>query len=178
MHRTRETGYSLIELVVTVAIVAILAAVAFPNFRDVLRSNRVSTASNEMVASLSLARVEALRSPGGAGLCASANGTTCGTDWNAGWIVWIDRNGNGQPDLGANPERILKFVQGRGALQIAAGGGVGTLLFDRRGRIRNVSSATISVSPKDECPAGLNLVRTLSLTAAGQVHVAKGNCPT
>lgn len=176
MHRAREAGYSLIELVVVVAVVAILAAVAFPNFRDVLRSNRVGSASNEMVASLSLARVEALRSPGGAGLCASANGTTCGSDWNAGWMVWVDTNGNGDPDLGANPERVLKFVQGRDTLEVTADGGVDTLLFDRRGRVRGSTGATITISPKDECPAGLDLVRELTMTAAGQVHVEKEAC--
>ena len=176
MHRARETGYSLIELAVTVAVVAILAAVAFPNFRDVLRSNRVGTASNEMVASLSLARVEALRSPGGAGVCASANGTTCGSDWNTGWIVWIDTNGNGQPD--SSTERILKFVQGRGTLEVEAEDGVGTLLFDRRGRVSNVADAKITISPKDECPTGADLVRALTMTAAGQVHVTKEACGT
>ncbi|MCA0392918.1 MAG: GspH/FimT family pseudopilin [Proteobacteria bacterium] len=175
MHRARETGYSLVELAVTVAVVAIVAAVAFPNFQNVIRSNRVSTASNELVASLSLARVEALRSPGGAGLCASADGTTCGTNWNAGWMVWINADNNDTP-AGTPEERVLKFVQGRGLLTVTADGGVGTLMFDRRGRIRAGTDVLITISPSDACPAGSQLVRDLTMTAAGQVHVTKRNC--
>lgn len=175
MRRSRETGYSLIELAVTLTVVAIVAAVAFPNFQNVLRSNRVSTASNELVASLSLARVEALRSPRGAGLCASADGASCGDDWNAGWIVWIDADGDGEPS-GTPEERVLKFVQGRGTLNVVAADGVDTLLFDRRGRNRDGTDTTITIAPNDVCPEGMDLIRELTMTAAGQVHVAKEEC--
>ena len=172
MRRARETGYSLIELAVTVAVVAILAAVAFPNFRDVLRSNRVGTASNELVASLSLARVEALRSPRGAGMCASADGATCGDDWNAGWIVWSEAGDNEEP--GGTNDLVLKYVQGRGNLSVTADAGDGTFFFDRRGR--SGIEATITVAPADECPDGAELVRELHMTAAGQVHTARKEC--
>src|SRR5690606_41492187 len=102
MRWSRNSGFSIVELAVTVAVVAIVAAIAFPNFQSVIRSNRVASSSNELTASLSLARVEALRSPGGAGLCASSDGAACGTDWNAGWMAWVDTNGVGRA-TGAPP---------------------------------------------------------------------------
>jgi len=172
MRRARESGFSLVELAVTVAVVAIVAAIAFPNFQDVLRSNRVASASNELVASLSLARVEALRSPGGAGLCASANGTSCGEDWNAGWMVWVNADSNDEP--GGTDDRVLKFVQGRGNLSVTADADDGKLMFDRRGRPG--ASATITIVPSDQCPEGAGLVRELTVTPVGQVHVAKKEC--
>ena len=61
---------------------------------------------------------------------------------------------------------------------IEAEDGVGTLLFDRRGRVSNVADAKITISPKDECPTGADLVRALTMTAAGQVHVTKEACGT
>ena len=176
MRGFRSGGCTLVELMVTVAVVAIVSVVAYPNFQSVLRSNRVATASNELVSSLSLARVEALRSPGGAGVCASADGQTCGTDWNAGWMVWVDTNGNGERDTGTPPERIVKYVQGRANASIAESGGQAKFVFDRRGRLTTGSAATISVQPRDACPSGSDFVRQLTLSAAGQVRVAKQNC--
>jgi len=176
MRGLRSRGFTLVELMVTVAVVAIVSVVAYPNFQGVLRSNRVATASNELVSSLSLARVEALRSPGGAGVCASADGASCGTDWNTGWMVWIDSNGNGERDTGSTPERVVKYVQGRGNASIAESDGAAKFLFDRRGRLTAGSAATLSVQPGDACPAGSDFVRELTLSVAGQVRVAKKNC--
>lgn len=176
MGRSQESGFSIVELAVTVAIVAIVAAVAFPNFQTVLRTNRVASSSNELASSLSLARIEAMRSPGGAGLCASSDGSACGTDWNAGWMIWVDNNGNGDRDTGTTPERVVRFVQGRANLGVAETGTTGKVLFDRRGRIRSGTAATINLRPSDACPSGENLVRTLTVSAAGQVRVAKNNC--
>lgn len=175
MRRSRQGGFSLVELAVTVAVVAIIAAIAFPNFQDVLRSNRVASSSNELAAAISLARVEALRSPGGAGLCASADGSACGTDWNAGWMVWVDSNGNGQRDVGASPERVVKVARG-GALTVTETGATGKLLFDRRGRVKAGTASTLTLAPSNGCPTGSPLVRELSVSAAGQVRVLKKAC--
>lgn len=177
MRRSRNSGFSIVELAVTVAVVAIVAAIAFPNFQSVLRSNRVGSSSNELTASLSLARVEALRSPGGAGLCASADGSACGTDWNAGWMVWVDTNGDGQRNVGATPERVVRVVRARPNLNLADSGSTGKILFDRRGRVKAGTGSTLTLSPSDACPAGTELVRELSVSAAGQVRATKKNCP-
>ena len=54
-------GFTLIELMVTIAVVAILTTVAVPGFRDLIRNNRVTTQTNEVVSALNFARTEAIK---------------------------------------------------------------------------------------------------------------------
>jgi type IV fimbrial biogenesis protein FimT len=95
-------GLSLVELLVTVAIVAVLAAVATPSFVSTVRSARLSTAANEFLTALRLARSEALRRGGRVAMCRSADGATCADSggWEQGWILFHDLNHNGLPDSG------------------------------------------------------------------------------
>lgn len=173
----RCRGFSLIELMVTVAIVAILVAIGLPSFQSSMRSNRVATGTNELMASFSLARTEAIRSPGGAAICSTQNGNACGGDWNDGWMVWVDMDGDGLP-TGAD-DRVLRYTQGKQRLdvQIDAPGGAAeavTIRFDNRGR-RIGQLRTLSLEPED-CPAGQELVRNLELGATGQVTIIKEAC--
>src|SRR5690554_2596394 len=105
----RQRGFSLIELMVTVAIVANLVAIGLPSFQSSMRSNRVATGTNELMASFALARTEASRSPGGAAICSTENGTACGGGWNDGWMVWIDMDGDGLPTC--DDDRILRYIE-------------------------------------------------------------------
>lgn len=173
--RRGDSGFSMVELMVTVAIVAILAAIAFPSFESSLRSNSVATASNELNGGLALARSEALRNPAGAFICSSTNGTTCGGDWNDGWIVWSDINGDGALTAA---DRVLRYVVSNDRLTTtatAAGPGATTSLrFDRRGRLLG-GGRTITMQPAS-CPAGVELVRQFSVLPTGQVTVLRSAC--
>ncbi|MCU0755725.1 MAG: GspH/FimT family pseudopilin [Xanthomonadales bacterium] len=107
MRRTSQRGFTVIELMITVALAAVLLAVALPNFSDALVRSRVAGAADELQSALSLARAEALKLKLPVTLCARATGTTCntGTSWNAGFLLFQDPNGNGLPDEG---ELILR----------------------------------------------------------------------
>lgn len=92
-------GFTMIELLVTVSVAAILLAIALPSFTSVMNSNRLSAQANEVVAAMQLARVEAVRQNKRAIVCGSADGSTCSgsTAWNSGWITFLDVDGNGTP---------------------------------------------------------------------------------
>jgi type IV fimbrial biogenesis protein FimT len=87
-----DHGFTLIELMVVVAIAAILMAVAVPSFRDVTERNRVSTQVNTFVGDLQLARSEAIKRGLAVSLCASSDGGSCldNNAWNRGWIMFVD----------------------------------------------------------------------------------------
>lgn len=171
MLRIRVSGFTLVELMVTIAIVAILLAVGLPSFQGAMRSNRVATSTNELMAGLALARTEAIRSTHAGVICASSDGEACGEDWNDGWIVWVDANGDGAR---AADEPVVRYVQGGPEISLATASKDGKVDFNPRGRADN---AQVFVLKPADCPSGQELQRDLSLTSVGQVNIAKKECP-
>lgn len=99
MAISRQRGFTLIELMVAVAIMGILFAFAIPNFESFVNSNRLTSGANEMVASLQTARMEALRRNRRVVVCLSAdpNSATpgCTTTNPTGWVVFLDKDISG-----------------------------------------------------------------------------------
>lgn len=89
-------GFTLIELMVTITILAILTAVAIPSFNSTLINYRLTSISNSFVASAQLARSEAIKRNSRVTLCKSANGADCTTagGWQQGWILFHDIDNN------------------------------------------------------------------------------------
>jgi len=92
-----EAGFTLIELMVTIAVAAIILMVAIPSFKEMIDNNRLVTQVNAFTTSLATARSEAIQRALQVTACKSANGTSCTTsgNWEQGWIVFEDVNGNG-----------------------------------------------------------------------------------
>lgn len=106
MKFLRTRGFTLMEMLVTLATVGVLMAVAVPNMRNFVRNNRLTSAANDLLRSASLARSEAIkRQQGNVVLCASANpgnagAAICSYGAFSGWIVFVDANSNWQRDGG------------------------------------------------------------------------------
>ncbi|MEO6065818.1 MAG: GspH/FimT family pseudopilin [Lysobacterales bacterium] len=172
-------GFTLIELLIAMMIVAILAAAALPSFQAMLQSNRVATRNNELLASLGLARSEAIKTNIGAGICASADGATCGTDWNAGWIVWGEQ---GVDDNAPQAAEILRVTGPQPNLAMTSLDGTDQINFTPRGLAEAASipigtTADYTLQPSSGCRAGAPFLRTLAISATGQMRSTKGNCP-
>jgi type IV fimbrial biogenesis protein FimT len=118
----RAQGFTLVELLVTVAVLAIILALAMPSFTAIVNSNRLAAGANEMVASIQLARMESIRRNLRVAVCESSNGTTCtGGDLWAQWITVADANRDG---TFSNADEVLrvstpKGVQVRGSDDIS-----------------------------------------------------------
>ena len=82
-----QFGFTIIELMVTLLVGAILLSIAVPSFRNFVQDSRLTTESNSLVYSLNLARSEAVKRDGGVKVCASSDGSSCGGTWAQGWIV-------------------------------------------------------------------------------------------
>lgn len=97
-QRLRGSGFSLIELMVVVAMVAILGALAAPSFTQLLRNNRLAAASSALQVSLSLARSEAVKRGSDARVTIAANGTA--GSWLNGWTVFVDKTTDAHGGIG------------------------------------------------------------------------------
>ncbi len=91
-NRHRQTGFTLGELMATLAVAGITLALAVPSFQDVMRNNRQATSINQLVSAMHLARSEAVTRNVQVTICPSADGDTCGGGWDDGWILFPDRD--------------------------------------------------------------------------------------
>ena len=106
--RRCTAGFTLIELTTTVAVLAICAGVALPSLRSFLEQQRTLAAISSLTTHMSLARMTAISRNQRAVLCPSSDGASCeaGTDWSAGWMLFLDEDGNRRPDASDEVLRV------------------------------------------------------------------------
>ncbi len=87
-------GFSLIEMLTVISIVAILLAIGVPSFQYVTAANRATSEINGLLGDLQFARAEAMKEGEAVTVCPSSDGATCagGSTWQNGWIVFSDSN--------------------------------------------------------------------------------------
>ncbi len=102
-----QSGFSLIELMVAIAVLTILLSLAVPSFSTVIKNNRMTTLTNQLVLDLNLARSEAVKRGATVILCRSAAPATAGCggstqDWTTGWIIFASQDSNTTYDNGTD----------------------------------------------------------------------------
>jgi len=118
-YKKNNAGFTLIELVVTLVVVGILATVAVPSIRNIIKDHRLSGYTNDMVGDINYARSEALKRATPVTTCKTTDpqatspacDTTAADPWTTGRIIFVDTNKNGAIDTG---EQILRLRQALG----------------------------------------------------------------
>jgi type IV fimbrial biogenesis protein FimT len=128
----RDSGFTLIELMIAVALVAILLATAVPALDDFTNDARQTGAINDFISSIHIARNTAITTNSRVTMCASASGANCeAASWDSGWIVFADLNSNGSLDAGETIASASAAVDG---LNIQSGEFPAALMYRPNGR--------------------------------------------
>lgn len=162
---------TLIELMVTIGIAAVLLTLALPSFTAAMRSNRVATAANTMLATVNFARSEALRSKDVAHICPDSGGNACGVNWNQGLMVWTDENRSGSLDAG----EIRRVVEPSAGVILSAANAGAEVMFDNRGRLSGGPNVTFTVRA-EVCDAGVQNQRAITINQIGRVTISREHC--
>ena len=97
-------GFSLAELLVVLAIVVVMAGVALPDYRQMIRAQQLKAATNDLFGAIDLTRTQAIARGRRVQLVPL---DAAGRDWSGGWVVFVDRNGDRRPGFGE--EVIMRY---------------------------------------------------------------------
>jgi type IV fimbrial biogenesis protein FimT len=162
-----KSGFTLVELLITLAIAAILLAVGVPSFSELVKNTQLTTQVNDLVTDLALARSEAVKRAAGVAVCA---GTTagCAGGWGGGWIIFTDQDAGCDYDAGT--DEILRVHEGlRGdTAMTAAPGCVG---FTGPGYMASNVAQTFTL-----CNSQLGKNKVITVAPVGHIGITTGSC--
>lgn len=152
-------GFTLIELMVTIAVMGLLMMVAIPSFNEATISSKLGANANNLVASATLARSEAIKRNAVITLCMSSTGTACATtgDWSQGWIVLMGTT-------------VLEYQLANSSnLKISESSGAASLTFQPIGVGATQSRFTVCKAS----PSAGSQERIVTVSATGYASVKK-----
>lgn len=157
--RRASSGFSVLELMAVISIMAILAALAIPGFGYLTASTRVKGASTELYLALIRARSESVKRNRGVAIVATSGDPA---NWGAGWQVIVDTN-----DDGVFNDQVIAT---QGALsRVVITMATNTVVFRPTGRISGATQPAFTVKSAD--PAHAGMVRTISADLTGRPYV-------
>ena len=148
MHASGERGFTLVEMMVAIAVAAILTAVAVPGMRSFIQHDRVVSQANGMIADLQFARGQAVATHGYISICplTAANGSTCdtsGTSYAQGWMIFTSSAPNTAYDSANN---TLLRVQTAPTTTTVSAASKGILTYDSFGQILSTGTGAVVTS--------------------------------
>lgn len=142
-------GFTLVELLVVLAVTAILTSLAVPSFQALLLNRRVQAAVDALASDMRFARVEAIKRSTRVTLCASLDGTSCqgaGGLWKNGWIVFVPSAANGNFTAGDEIVRVQGALSSIASIAAANGSSLPQFIYEPTGWAK-AAAQTFIVTP-------------------------------
>lgn len=154
---------------VTVVVLAVILALGVPSLAGFVRTSKVRSAQSELIASLMLARSEAVKRGVTVGIAASS--PTTGNEFTAGWTVWVDTNVDGVVNTG---ELVIRdYPTLNGAVVLATAGNVTNFAFNSSGFLTPATAVSFTVCGKNDPAKGF----AVRLDPVGLADVQEATCP-
>lgn len=165
-------AFTLIEVLMTLLLAVILAAIAYPSYRSVMQNTRVTAVTNDFMSSLAYARAEALKRNQSVSICAAVDNRflSCGqaSDWLNGWIIFIDPNHTGKIATPADRLKIYSALTSGAIISTA----IPYISYNRSGFLAAGAGAfTVTVAG---CVG--NSARLVTLGVTGRANLTSTAC--
>lgn len=178
MEIQRQSGFTIIEIMITIAVLAVLTAVGVPAIGDLIKNNRVRAHVFELLDSIQLTRSEATKRRQPVVMCRTANPTaatpSCGGTaftWTSGWLIFADDNGNSTYDAGTDV--LIKAVNpaATGGITIKTNGNCNNnLSYKADGSLNETGTARFAVCDD----RGERFGRQINVALVGRASVIVG----
>lgn len=157
-----QSGFTIIELMITLVVAAVILMLAAPSFRDFIANNRLTTTTNSFITAISFARSEAVKRTNNVRVVAVSPSSA--NEWGGGWQV-VDNGGN-----------VLRVFQSDASIvTMDDTNDVTTLTFDSRGFLANLAGGTsISICDNRDGETGRRI--TISATGRPQLNREYNGC--
>lgn len=173
-----KRGFTLIELLITILVLAIVMTIAIPSFNAVIQNNLTIATSNDMMIALNYARSEAIKRGANVSICPTADQTfsSCGSNWNQGWIVFLNPSVSNSYSSGNTAQLLLRTQTFNGATpNITTSPSTSLVNYNSAGFAgTNTSNLTINISAAG-CAGPY--ARSLNISMTGRVLITQSNCP-
>lgn len=164
----RTRGFTLLELLISIAVAAILLAIAVPSYRSVVQRNSIAANVNDLVGDLNYARSEAVTRGQDVYICSSTDQLKCngGENWSSGWVVYAATDPSTSSPV-PTPDNRLR-VRGRTTVDFELAANGDSLRFNSSGFAMAGSTFTAKAS---------DVPRTteISVAATGRVEINRNN---
>lgn len=184
-----QKAFTLIELMVTVTVVAVLIVVGVPNFKDLVLNNKSQALGEDFSTRLNQARYEAVKRSARVTVCASSNSTTsaptCTGDWKDGYLVFVDQatsDTDPTASMGSTPTLIQAYAKADPKAVIDVKNDATAVTF-----IRFTSNGTLARIDNSTNPIVINAYltgckganrNTLTVGVSGMISTKRVACPT
>lgn len=159
----RHQGFTLLDLLITVAIAGILITIGIPSFNQIINSNRLTTNINKLVTTLYLARSEAIKRNQPVTIRKS------GAEWESGWTVFADLDGDGTQEAGDTLLRTYNALPDNYTLR-ATPSYVNRITYRESGKSANGSFVLCDNSDGNNVPEE-NSARIMIVNTVGRVRM-------